>query len=130
MKTELHKLIRMTMLGLALCSNSLPVWAGTVSLPQVSVTPYSASGSMVGARYSADNQQYIGCQFWNISGPYVTCGARDSTGKTFFCYSTEPRHAAAVKAITDSSRISVGSTTSSPAICNQLTVDNYSDYLK
>ncbi len=130
MKAKLHKLIGTTMLGLALFSNGIPAWAGQVSPGQVFVGPTHASGSMAGARYSADNQQYIGCQFWNISGPFVTCGARNSIGQTYFCYSTESRHAAAVKGITDSSRIGVASSTLNPAVCDNLYVENYSDYLR
>ncbi len=52
-------------LGLALVSNSYPVWAGEVSLPEVQVSDVDARGSMAGARYTGDNQQYIGCSFSN-----------------------------------------------------------------
>ena len=130
MKAKLHKLIGTTMLALCLFSNEHSAWAGAASLPQVFVSSDSASGTMAGARYSADNQQYIGCQFWNNGGPSVTCAARDSTGKTFFCYSFQSQHAAAVKGITDSSRIGFGSPAGNNGACGHVYVENYSDFLR
>ena len=69
MKTKLHKLISMAVLGVALQMQSLPAWAGLVSNTQVTILHDSndtfkligAYGTLTGARYSADTQQYIGC---------------------------------------------------------------------
>jgi hypothetical protein len=129
MKAYLHKLIGTAVLVLALCSSSLPVWAGAVSLPQVSVGTYGAGGSMAGARYSADSQQYIGCRFANTSGPYVICSATDSAGNSLYCFGYEARYLAAAKAITDFSNISFGVAPGS-AYCTRLAVDNYSYHLR
>lgn len=130
MKMKLRKLIGTSMLGLALFSYGIPTWAGEVSLPQVFVGPVGAGsgagGSMIGARYSADTLQFIGCQY--ISGQFITCGARNRTGQSFFCSSTQPHIAAAAKAITDSSRISIFANAS--GICDQLSVENESSHLK
>jgi len=129
MKAKLQKLIGTAVLGLTLVSQSLPAWAGGVSFPQVTVGPSSASGSMVGARYSADSQQYIGCRFSNTYGPYVVCVARDNTGKSLFCTSNESRYLAAAKAITDFSNIEFGVTPGTTS-CSRLAVYNYSDHLR
>ena len=129
MKAKFQTLIGTAMLGWALVSQSLPAWAGAVSLPQVAVGPASAGGSMAGARYSVDSQQYIGCRFSNTTGPYVVCAARDNTGKSLFCTSAESRYLAAAKAITDFSHISFDVAPGSTA-CTRLAVDNYSYHLK
>jgi hypothetical protein len=129
MKAYLHKLIGTAVLGLALVSQSFPAWAGAVSLPQVTVGPAGAGGSMAGTRYSADSQQYIGCTFSNTNGPYVSCSATDTTGKSLSCVTSEARYLAAAKAITDFSKIEFGVTPGS-AFCSRLQVDNYSYHLR
>src|SRR5262245_52824880 len=105
MKTQLHKLIGTAVFSLALVSHSLPAWAGLIYNPEVSIASFGAVGSMAGARYSADNQQYIGCSLANNIGTYITCSATDKTGKSLSC-SAPPQWLATVKAITDSSLIS------------------------
>jgi hypothetical protein len=129
MKAKLHKLIGAAVLGLALCLPSFPVWAGNVNLPQVSVGTFGAYGSMAGARYSADSQQYIGCRFSNTTGPYVICLARDNIGKSLYCAGFESRYLAAAKAITDFSFISFGVTPGS-TLCTKLEVTNNSYLLR
>jgi len=129
MNVKLHKLIGTAVLGLSLFANGLPAGAGTVSHPQVTVGTSGADGSMAGARYSADSQQYIGCRFSNTTGPYVICLARDSAGKSLSCAGFESRHLAAAKAITDFSKISFG-VTPGTASCSRLAVDNYSYHLR
>ena len=63
MKAKLQKLIGTAVLGLALFSNSLPAWAGAATRNEVYISPSrtNAQGSLTGARYSADSEQYIGC---------------------------------------------------------------------
>ena len=131
MKTYLRKLIGMAVLGLALVSNSIPAWAGEVSLPEVQVSDVDARGSMAGARYTGDNQQYIGCSFSNNGSLFVTCLAKDKIGKSVVCTSTDPGLAAAVKAITDFSYISFSSAQARvPGSCTYLNVQNFSAYLR
>jgi hypothetical protein len=101
MKATLHKLIGTAVLGLALASQSLPAWAGHVTPAQVTITSNAASGSMAGARYSADNTQYIGCTFSNTSSPYVLYSATDKNGNSFVCAGIGSQYAAVAKSITD-----------------------------
>jgi len=126
MKANLKKLIGMAVLGLALFTNSLPTWAGYVQLTEVQVGTDVASGSMVGARYSGDNLQHITCVSHN---PAVTCSARDKTGKYFLCTKIDAKWVAAVRTITDSSRIYF-SADPGTASCAYLQVDNFSYQLK
>lgn len=68
--------------------------AGTVSHTQVGVntTSRTAYGSMVGARFSADANQYIGCALVGNSTPYAACFARNSAGTAGMCTTTNPLH--------------------------------------
>jgi hypothetical protein len=126
MKTNLQKLIGSAVLGLALLSTSIPAWAGRVDLHEVLVGNSDASGSIVGARYSGDSQQYIGCTVYN---PFVTCFATDKTGKSLVCTSTDPRAAIAIRAITDFSYINF-SRASGTGSCTNLSVTNASRHLR
>jgi len=127
MKTNLQKLIGTAVLGLVLFSHSLPTWAGSVIQPEVYVQVGFASGSMVGARYSTDSQQYIGCRFLN-NGTFVMCVATDKTGKSAACTSTDPRYATVIKAITGSSYINFESDLGTGS-CIELNVVNASDLI-
>jgi hypothetical protein len=129
MKATLHKLIGTAVLGLALVSQSFPAWAGLVYTPQVFVGSSGAVGSMAGARYSGDSQQFIGCRFSNTFGPYVVCEARDNTGKSLLCTSNEPRYLGVAVAMTDFSYISFSVTPGSTS-CSYLQVQNYSQYVR
>ncbi len=126
MKANLKKFIGTVVLGLALFMTSLPTWAGLVHHAEVWVTSDTALGSMVGARYSGDSQQYITCDFRN---PAVTCYARDNTGKYLLCTKIDPRWVAVVRTITDSSRIFFAKAPGT-ATCTHLQVDNFSYDLK
>ena len=128
MKAYLQKFIGAAVLGLTLFSNSLPTWAGQKILPEVTITPRAATGSMVGARISTDSNQYIGCDFETTNGPSVTCSARDKTGKYFVCYSYHPAWATVAKAITDSSLITLRG--DGVGNCGSLIVENHSSHLK
>lgn len=109
MRAKVHKFINMTVLGLALVSPSIPAWAGAVSRPEVTISGDYATGSMAGARYSQDSQQFIGCiNNSRIGSSSVTCLAMDKTGRSLTCSSTVANFVVAVKAITDFSRISFG----------------------
>lgn len=137
METKLHKLISMAVLGVALQMQSLPVWAGLVSNTQVTILHggnngfelIGAYGTLTGARYSADNQQFIGCSARVSNG--IFCSARDKIGRYVSCYSSDPKLIAAVNAMTDSSYISFrmapGTGTRQ---CSELTVNNSSPNLR
>ncbi len=128
MKTKVHKLISTALLGVALCSQSLPAWAGAAWGPSnVYVVPgVVAAGYFTGTRYSADNTQFIDCGVLSDTsqlGYLLHCNARDRDGQLTYCYSTDPRLADALKAMTDSSYISVSM---NGATCTELTITNAS----
>jgi hypothetical protein len=134
MKTKLHKLIGMAVLGVTLQTQSLPAWAGLVSNTQVTILHDSndtfkligAYGTMTGARYSADTQQYIGCSGL-VNDLY--CSAQDKIGRFVSCYSSDPKLIAAVNAMTDSSYISFRRAPGTTQ-CSELTVNNSSPNLR
>jgi len=128
MKTNLKKLIGTAVLGLTLFTHSLPTWAGYVQQQfiEVRIETNQASGSMVGARYSGDSQQYITCTSHN---PAVTCSARDKTGRYLLCTKIDPQWVAAVRTITDSSHISFALAPGTQT-CDSLTIKNGSRFLK
>jgi len=130
MKTSIQKLISSAVLGLVLLSQSLPTWAGSTFTFDVQVGANYGRGPMTWARYSPDNQQYIGCSFeYSSSSPFITCSARDNTGKSSVCTSTNGKMFAAVRTITDSSIIHFLSNQGSPT-CTYLSVTNNSGTLK
>ena len=135
MKTKLHKLIGMAVLGVTLQMQSLPAWAGLVSNTQVTILHggnngydlIGAYGTLTGARYSADTQQYIGCgvSFSNN----IVCRAADKIGRQVYCSSTDPKFIAALNAMTDSSYISFR-VVPSTGQCSELIVNNSSSNLR
>jgi len=129
MKANLRKLIGTAVLGLAMFSNDISAWAGQRLLTEVTVGTSSASGTMLGARYSTDKQQYIGCLLYETrSEGFIGCDAQDKTGKRFYCNSFDQRWATVVKAITDSSVISFGG--SNGGACTSLVIENHSSHLR
>ena len=128
MKATVHKLIGTAVLGAALLLNSIPAWAGNVSLHEVYINPDNsgANGTLAGARYSADSTQYIGCDHY---GSQMYCFARDKSGRTLLCSSTDPRFVDAVKGMTDSSYLHF-TTTSYGSACTTLAVNNSSITLR
>ena len=82
---------------------------------------------MVGARYSADSRQYIGCYI--NAAPFVVCSASDSAGNSFGCISYEEQHIASAQRMTDSSsfqfKVQLGS-----SVCNSIYIFNNSSGLK
>jgi hypothetical protein len=130
MKTFVQKLIGMAVLCLTLCSQSFPAWAGYATQSEVTITTNAAYGSMAGARYSTDSQQYIGCNFTHPAlGLLINCSARDKTGQSFTCWSNETRFVNAAKALTNYSYIYFNTAPGSSS-CGDLQVYNSSFYLK
>ena len=132
MKAYLQKFMATAVLGLVLSSISISAWAGAEDAHEVEIGVLNngsdfASGSMAGARYSADSQQYIGCYLLGHSD-FVTCGARDKTGKSLVCYSNDPGWKSLVKALTDFSYLLFNTTRDS--ICDIGRVTNSSRYLR
>lgn len=131
MKANLKKIIGTTVLGLAMFSNSLPAWAGQKDLPEVEVGTTYAGGSMVGARYSGDSNQYIGCTaYMSWWGPWTSCSARDKTGtKYFLCGSGDQKWHQVIQAMTDSSKLYM-TADSAYGTCTYISVENSSTHLK
>ncbi len=133
MKAKLQKLIGTAVLGLALCANHMPAWAGFTLSSEVYIGAGSGSvhGSPTGARYSADSKQYLNCSAYSFasagSKPSVFCEAADNSGRSFLCVSIDPRFVDAVKGMTAASYIYV---TRNGNTCTNLEIDNASDYLR
>jgi hypothetical protein len=106
MKTKLKDILGIAALGLTLLATTTPTWAGRVTTNPVKVgsnqTSRYASGSLVSARYSADNRQYIQCVAVAASN-YTVCSAMDSVGNYVGCQSGEPKFQEVVQAMTASS---------------------------
>ena len=108
MKANLKNILGLAALSMTLLSNTAPTWAGTVVHGGVSIFQYSStethvSGSMVGARYSADSRQYIGCSL--DTTPRVQCAAQNSANNFAYCVSSDAGHIDAVQKMIDSSYI-------------------------
>ena len=105
MKKAITSLIGAAVLALTMVGNN-SAWAGTKSTPEVTIFAlygggYQASGSRVGARYSSDTTQFIGCSMY--TNGTTRCDARDKNGKTFFCITSDPKWFNVLQAVTDSS---------------------------
>ena len=131
MKANLKKMLGLAALGMALLGNTAPTWAGSAGAPEVSITrapTYAyARGSMVGARYSADSRQYIGCSI--NAHPFVVCSAQDSAGNFLGCVSYDAAHIASVQRMTDSSLIHFDMNPGNNA-CTVIRLYNSSSFLR
>jgi hypothetical protein len=111
MKTYRAGILAMIATCLTLFANSIPTWAGSASIFEISIYDYAnlryAKGSMSSARYSADSNQAIGCHIFTSSNQATAtaCYARDSVGTYVYCLSTNPRHVGDLQGMTDSSYI-------------------------
>ena len=136
MKTYWQQFIGTAVLGLALCVNNLPAWAGYQNRVEVSINRNTLKGTFTGARYSADSQQYLTCVTRGYllygGGHEVVCYAQTSSGAYFECWSTDPRFVDAVKGLTDSSYITVTKDNNplGPDKCVSLEIDNGSNWLR
>jgi hypothetical protein len=131
MKVKLKNLLGLAALGMTLLTNTVPTWAGNNFIPEVSIkratTDIEARGSMVGARYSADSRQYIGCYI--NAAPFVVCSASDSAGNYAGCISYDARHVGAVQRMIDSSHI-IFNLNPGNAACTIIRIYDDSFYLK
>jgi hypothetical protein len=107
MKANLKKIFGLAALGMTLLTNTGPTWAGAKVAPEVSIessgTITWAYGSMVGARYSGDAKQNLGCTTYALPFPWVSCIGTDKTGNTLLCGSGNPKWVETAQSITDSS---------------------------
>ena len=110
MKANLKNILGLAALGLTLLSTTVSTWAGLRLTEEVTVINGNgirrAYGSMVGARYSKDSKQNIGCTAYTFQFySWTTCFATDSAGNSLVCGSGDPRWAEVVQGMTDSSDI-------------------------
>jgi hypothetical protein len=136
MKINLKNILGLAALGMTLLANTVPTWAGQVLIDEVNGpvcdTSYcAASGSLVGARYSADRKQVIGCQLFarRNESPIITCYARNSSGKSAVCSSTDPELVDQTQRMTDSSFIFFEAQRSTAA-CRNIQILNSSEHLQ
>jgi hypothetical protein len=132
MKAKLKKMLGLAALGMTLSANTVPTWAGyvghqEVSIRRVTTTYVTASGTMVGARYSADSRQFIGCSL--NTTPYVQCTAQDSANNYAYCYSYDAGHVNQIQRMTDSSTV-VFELNPSDLACSIIRIYNSSSTLK
>jgi hypothetical protein len=124
MKPYITTAIRATVLSLALLSNV--AWAGYVFTPGVYVNINYAYGSKVGARYSGDGNQYIGCtQYANLTGSGAFCNAQDAGGYYFICYTSDPNMLEVLRAENDWSYLFIEADYSG-GTCTNVFIDNTS----
>jgi hypothetical protein len=105
--------------ALAGYTNAIPVYVGT------GVNGYGY-GSVIGARYSSDSMQNIGCQVYDGSPEQVICYAQNSAGSYVSCSTTDADKLALVNRISSISYIVFYTSNGS---CSYLSVDNSSIYL-
>lgn len=120
--------VKNLILGGVLAALSLPALAfgGYTSQYPVYVSPNSyASGTIVGARRSADTKQYIQCS--SHSG-YGWCDASDAQGAKLSCYSLDPDLVASMESVTSASSIYFD--VNSDGTCRYVVVVNGSAYLE
>lgn len=136
MKANLKNILGLAALGVTLLIRPVPTWAGLVNTPRVVIggNQFSqwAEGSMVGARYSADTRQDIGCKSQILSAySWTSCYAVDSTGKSLACGSGDGKFLETLRAMTDSSTIKFSiSGTGNAGECKDIWINNGSDMLQ
>ena len=135
MKAKLKNILGLAALGMTLLANTVPTWAGSVSTPEVNIggnQTYSwAKGSMVGARYSKDSNQNIGCTAYTY--PYyswTSCLATDKAGNSLACGSGDPHWASVVQAMTASSFINFTVANNNGGECGSIIIKNDSSFLR
>lgn len=134
MKTTLKKILGLAALGMALLINTVPSWAGAQYPVEVAIiyddSTY-AMGSMVGARYSKDSNQNIGCTAYTY--PYyswTSCIATDKAGNSLACGSGDPHWASVVQAMTASSFINFTVANENGGECSTIIIKNDSSFLR
>jgi hypothetical protein len=136
MKAKLKNILGLATLGTMLLAIAVPTWAGLKLTEGVTVINENgirrAYGSMVGARYSKDKTQNIGCTAYTFQFySWTACFATDSAGRSLVCGSGDPRWAEVVQGMTDSSDIFFDmSPNSNDGNCVQIFMRNGSYFLK
>jgi hypothetical protein len=137
MKANLKNILGLVALGMTLLATTVPTWAGKVSTDRVLIGSNQlgswASGSLTGARYSADkSREQIGCRAYTLSTySWTSCHAMDSAGRALSCGSGDWKFLDMVQGMTDSSFIYFGiDGNSNPGTCSHIRIYNGSDLLR
>ena len=91
----------------ALCGLKI---AEPVSVTTLSNGDVRLRGSLIGAHYSEDNLQYIGCQNRH---DFSYCWGRDSQNRSFMCSTSGAGHMAAMRSVNAASHVDVIATAGS-----------------
>lgn len=114
--------------GLALQSTAS--YSGTRYSDPITVSTHVAYGSVHAARYSANNNEFIGCAVYGATSStqttYVACSARNAAGATFYCSKYNPAYqlVQAALAVSESSTVIMNSDASYN--CTYIYVNNSS----
>jgi hypothetical protein len=134
MKANLKKMLGLAVLSMTLLTTTAPSWAGAQYPVEVAIiyddSTY-AMGSMVGARYSKDSNQNIGCTAYTL--PYyswTSCFAMDRAGNSLACGSGDPHWASVVQAMTASSFINFTVANNNGGECSHIIIKNDSSFLR
>ena len=136
MKVNLKNILGLAALGTTLLTNFVPAWAGYqfrpgVAIESINAGGFAVSGSMVGARYSADTKQNIGCTAFALpTYTWTSCFATNAAGASLVCGSPDPRWAEAVQAMTDSSFIYFEMRNANGGDCSLIKISNDSHLLR
>jgi hypothetical protein len=137
MKANLKNILGLAALGMALLATTVPTWAGKASTDRVIIGSDQyvswASGSLTGARYSANtSKEQIGCRAYTLSTySWVSCHAMDSAGRSLTCGSGDWKFLDMVHGMTDSSFIYFGiNGNGNQGACSHIRITNGSDLLK
>jgi len=105
-------------------------YAGQAVHNAVFVGPSSANGSLIGARTSPDDNEYILCKVTAAGKLQVAgCYAADWDGNQAMCLTTDPGMVAAARSISAASYVSFKWDPHSGA-CTEIAVSNGSPYLE
>lgn len=94
-----------------------------VTITIVSSSTARVRGSMIGAHNSSDSVQYIGCQ---NRYDFSYCWARDASGRTAMCSTSEPGHMAAMLSVNATSYLDV---TMTNGVCANMEISASSKWM-
>jgi hypothetical protein len=94
-----------------------------VSIVTLSSSSVRVRGSLIGAANSSDDTQYIGCQNRH---DFSYCWARDASGRTAMCSSSQAGHLAAMRSVNAASYLDI---TMTSGACASIEVSTSSKWI-
>lgn len=108
---------------------SANVFAGANYGQETVIIGNSASGVLSWSRHSADTVQHIGCTLYSDqSGSGGLCVARDKSGNTLFCETTDPEMLKVIATLNPESKLSFSADASSE--CTGVSVEMTSIFIR